>query len=220
MWKLVFSELRYNGLHAGFTLGIVIVFPFLARMEIEDFAPALLLYFIVFITLNNIHSFRMKEKHERLYAALPLPLWQIGLSRLLVLLFPAVLAYGVYLFTAGILGTPFEIRTILISFGFVLVMLSVFVLIRDIAFFSPRLTQILDLKKVLLVMSLGLGVLAILGLVIMVGPGQPFIGVLIDTLIEHNPFKGPVGNSIFILLSLALISSSVLTFNCRRSYLE
>lgn len=215
MWKLLSAELRYNWwvLAAGFVLMPIIVL-------VGESSLFFMLFIVALPLSQGILSVRSSEKRDRLHVLLPVPLHQIGMVRVGVVLVP-ILAWGIVFllarFARGPAGMP-ELRSFLILVGAMLAIYSVFFLLTDVVLVSLSRTRMALATATFLLAG---SVLLSLGLWASVSQGErPYLDIaaVIDFAAAHNPFAGVWGNLLFLALSVALASLSVLTFTRHRSF--
>lgn len=221
LWHMIAAEFRYNFGHLAIFLAAI---PLLALVDFtagEDFSAAMTLYIILFIAGHNVHSLRVKEKRDRAFALLPVSSWWNGLARFLVYYGIAIGGCALYVAAARSRGVPVDLRSIGIALSFVFLMLSFFVIVRDVSFFTARLAKILELKRFILILMLGLSGLALFGAVVaLTGAGGAFVVGIIEFVRRTNPFTGLAGNIAFLLITFGMSAATILTYRLRKFFIE
>lgn len=221
LWHLIAAEFRYNFGHLAIVLAAIPFLAFVDFVESEEFSAGMILYILLFIGAHNVHSLRIKEKRDRVVALLPVSSWWNGLARFLLYDGIVVGGFLLYLVLARGRGVTVDLRSLGIALSFVFFMLSFFVIVRDVSFFTARLAKILELKRFVLILTLGLSVPALLGVVVaLTGAGRELVGGIIEFIRRVNPFTGPVGNGAFLLIAFGVSASTILTYRLRKFFIE
>ena len=222
MRRLLKAEVGYNWIHLVviFFVPLIFVYQMAASSENLNFLYVL----FAFITINNMNTFRIKEKRDRFHVLLPLSGYKIALARIgSIVIMPCFVIYVVYIFLHLLYG---EARTIidlsmLVGFGILNCFFSAFFVLYDL--FSDFLRKYSS--RILLGLVLLGGVINLLGVFVFIrtknaGGIPSALADIIEFVISNNPFAGEYGVEKFLVLSILLSLLSVTTFGRRRSYVE
>ncbi len=133
MWKLLKQEILYNTAIPTIIVIVFIQLVLYTLLKVYDHINGLITILVLVIFLSKIFE-RNKEKIIRQNILLPISIKKIALSRSLLILFPWILLILLLLIINRlILPESFEnILTLVGQFGFLIIILSASVLLRDI----------------------------------------------------------------------------------------
>jgi hypothetical protein len=227
MWPLIRSDISYH--RNTFIMLFIMVSAFFIFLQFSPEKIDFMIFVLVFVIVNQINTYRIREKRDRQHTLLPLSARQIGMARLLVLLLPCAAAFMFY-YLLGLIftsGEAIESWKLVVLFGLTLLFFSVFLILQDIYYMFPRsrLMGLFGQSTHLMVFAIGMLVFMSLGLfafMSMEKTGQPPAALVytIDFAKKYNPFGGTFGIVRFLIFSLAFSYLSVLTFSRRKSFVE
>jgi len=223
MARIIKAELNYNKrLILGFFCFLPITW-ILALNELEALPPTYIMFWLVFIMVQNWNSFRNKERREYQIQVLPLSNWRIAAARLMMVVLlsiPVIFIYYLILFIIQP-GRFLDFMALLRPFSILMLMFSVYFLLRDSLLYFMRNNNIFNITKdrsvtILILLVFWGVVISFMGLLI-----KPSgLRGIIEFVIALNPFQGQYGLEKLYSLSLILALFTLITFNRRKSYLE
>jgi len=204
MWKLLKENTLYNNTVTTVIIIISIQLALYSFLKIYDNVNALITILVLIIFLSKI-SERNNEKLNRQNILLPISVKSIGLSRSLLILVPWIILIPVLIIINYlILPESFdEILTLVGQLGFVIVVPSSYVILRDIYFQNASNKT----NKFIIVIITSLFLLV----------GTVFIVILAD-LFDPKLSEGK-GVIIIYAWGILLTFLSVMSFIKRKSYL-
>jgi len=226
MWKILKAQFNYNKLVligcAFFSLAVIIPFIIQDWRDIDKSYPALRATLFAMTTLFFFSSFvrNMKEKRDRFFNKLPLKLWQLGLTRLLL-----VIIFWTCLMI--IVAIAFIIRPIIFSneilmdllsqTGFIFYLISLVYIVKDISYFA-----ISKKNKILINIFNYISILGsyLLFMLFVVSKNAMDISPSLIPIKEgFNQFIISIpGSALFIMLGVTMTSLSTYFFSKRKTF--
>ncbi|MBN2088090.1 hypothetical protein JW964_00675 [candidate division KSB1 bacterium] len=227
MFTILKSEINYHYIVFIIYLSAMLLTGFLGHIfSIEMLSSIFFIMIFVFVMLQNWFSLRNKEKRELLLARLPIPLYKLGLNRIIAVHIAILIGIICYL-GFFISKTPqntinysklLEMYTLLI-FGF-----SIYFISRDLLFVFFRKLGVNAQRILIGIFLIGLGVNFITLIAIkqikQTGSTSHTIFSTIDYLVCHHFFQGFTGIVQFIFIIVVFSGITILSFNRRKAYLE
>ncbi len=221
MWNLLTSEIKYNMLHF---IGILIFVPiiYFAGLSDPDSDMDMLVILIGFIFAMTIYTVSAKEKRIRFFMRFPVPVWQIGLVRVIILILPFIFSVSILYIVYFVYGNLQDFRQVFIL-AFIFLYITGFCLtmvIRDTLLNFPRLVEFLNKLKFGIIFGISF---LVFGLFVFTlasrDGGEPpyffkYIDMFFDLVISET------GVLVFSITSVLFLILSVITFKHRPTYIE
>lgn len=223
MWHIVKGEFLYHRLL--FAISLVLT-PFIIAYELTGLEDApgvgLFMWLLMFLTVNTWVSMQAKEKRDIMYVQLPLPVWQVGLARLMVVTMTClgISTLCAALHLAAVRTVPLALKPFLTATTAILFLYSLVFIVRDHVIGNKHLR---DAKLWVL---LGLGLMAVGNVYLLLvtkkaayaGEAPPFFLRAVGYLFVHHPFSTPAKTVFSVTLTLALAVLSTSTFTRRKTH--
>lgn len=227
MFAIIKAEIIYHRLIFINCTTAIILIGFLGHlMPLESINSLFFMMIPVFIMLQNWFSFRNKEKREHLIARLPVPVYQIGLIRILAVHFAILIGVVFYSISclSGFSKIEFQLSNLFKFYIFFIFSFSVYFIFRDslLAFFRKKGITLNMVILLFFLIILGLNILTIVAFVQAKNATTNSVTILtfIDYLVYHRFFAGVTGTIKFIFSIIFFSVITVITFNRRKTYLE
>ena len=222
MWQLLKTELGYNWIHLVVIFFVPLIFVYQLSASSENLNFLYVLF--AFITVNNMNTFRIKEKRDRCHAILPLSGKKIALARLgSIVIMPCLVIYVVYISLHLLFREARSVidLNMIVGFGILNCLYSAFFVLYDL--YSAFLRK--HSSRIILGLVLLGGVFNLLGVFVFIqaknSSGIPSVLTnIIEFVTRCNPFAGEYGAAKFLVFSLLMALLSITTFGRRRSYIE
>ncbi len=201
---------------------LLIPFFFLIVNFFEEKLPIVIFLYLPFISFNQIIVLRIKENRDRYSSLLPVSRFNIGLSRMLVVLIPVTASYILFFILLYFNNFYNVIDQSMYIFVLFLpgVIIPVFYIFRDV--FSKSLGK--DSKKAIMILILGGTAFMFLGILVMGNIRSPLVAKILDltigNLIENNPVNAEYFEIKYFTAILLLSATSIFTFAKRKSFLK
>lgn len=240
MWRIIKAEISYLFSYQKsallFIYGLIPIFGILEIWKmslrpgrypiVDDMPMAYLVALVIYFILLNWNAYGNKELRIRIHFRLPLTLYQLALTRIVMVLLVClgvVAAYALFHLLFNPRGVVAPERFLVISAAFLL-LFSLYFLIRDLLLDFFRRIGFTKNRVMIAAMLLGLGfnLLGILVLIQTTATGHSFLPVeqILGFIIESNPFRGEHGLPRFLGAALGMGVVTVFTYRFRRSFLE
>ncbi|MCP4725024.1 MAG: hypothetical protein GY863_08315 [bacterium] len=225
MVSLLLAELSYNKQHLLVLLGLVILFT-AYNLYRPDASPNILMLFLTFVTVNNMNIFRNKEKRDRYSALLPISMTQIGLMRVILLIIPFIGVLLYWLFPTLLYSDRAFNSGVLITFsGVIITVYCIVYILKDLVSYAFRKIG-LTKKRALIVLFIVVFTLNFFTFFaffestrfLFVPLEKVFIAV--ESLIDNSPINSMTNVYYYLIFLLVMMSTTVITINFRKSFLD
>ncbi len=222
MWRIIRAEVSY---HRYIFLTFLALMPLVILHEmmgpVERIPPVVLIWLLVFLQVNTWVSVRAKNKHELQYMQMPVPAWEIGAARIMVVLGSALASAALYvaLHLLFARSAPIHIKaffavTLIVMFIYSLVFIA-----------TDRLVGSRFMRDSKLWITIFLGFM-VLGNVYMLfatrrlrrsGGAPPAFIRALDYVFEHHPFSTDLHTTVTVCAVIALSLLSIFSFTRRKT---
>ncbi|MBI9070806.1 MAG: ABC-2 transporter permease [Melioribacteraceae bacterium] len=223
MWCLVKSEYEYNLKRIPILLILFPVIYYLKLAELEIFFYNLGIFYIIFLTMMFLVSFKNKELRERTFNTLPVKRIDIAISRLITVLLPLIYyTIIMVLFEVSISKFDPDLNFVVISFSLSVISFALYLIMRDTSLRLVREKGITknNMKTTLVFAILILNILAVI-LVFLTKEGLEIpLNEISDFLKMINPFKGEYTELRLIITAIILSLVSLTTYTKGKFHME
>lgn len=230
MWHIIITEFNYSKILFLIFFGLVPIVAYLAVYPLlEDMPTAMILFWLMLVSVQNWIIFRNKENRDRQHALLPVSVVLRALARMGLVVFLCTVIITIYCFIQFIVNParPVAIMGAMVAFGIILIVFSIYFILRDLLLFFLRNNRLFKLSKersktILIFLVLILNFLGIYYFLIGLSGRMEASGLVrMIRFIKYDPLftTGPgivrymIGCSLFAGLTL-------LTYAGRKSYFE
>lgn len=227
MLTILKSEIQYHSIILLIYISTMLLTGFLGRIfSIEMLSSIFFIMIFVFVMLQNWFTLRNKEKRELLLARLPIPLYKLGLNRILAVHLAIIIGIFCYLGFLVSLTTQKAIHYSKLQemYTFLIVGFSIYFISRDLlfAFFRKLGVNVQRILISIFLLGLGLNLLTLIAIkqIKQTGSTSHTLFSAIDYLVYHNFFQGVTGFVQFIFIIAVFSGITILSFNHRKAYLE
>jgi len=222
MWRIIRAEVSY---HKYIFLGFLAGMPLLIVHELagpaEMIHPALIIYMLVLLPVNFWVSLRAKQKAELQYTQLPIPAWEIGAARVVMVLGTALISFALYMVLHVVVApsAPLHYKAFLVSTAGVLFLYSLVFIIMDLVMGNRHLQDAkIWITIILAFMVIGNVYLLIATRRIRRETGEPpFFIKAIEYIFEHHPFSTDLHTTVTVCIVVALALLSIFSFTRRKT---
>ncbi len=224
MLKLLWAEISYNKQHLLTLFGLVVMLT--AYNSYRPDSPNILILFLTFITVNNLNVFRNKEKRDRYFALIPVNMTAIGLLRISLLLIP-FLGVVIYSLVSNYLISGHNLNTgSLVSFsGLIITVYCVVYILRDRMIETMRRYGLTKRRAIIILFAVVFILNIFTFFAIFESTRHLFrpiekVIVFVENLVYKNPLESTSALVYGAVCLFALVSSTIVTLNFRKNFLD
>ncbi len=236
MWKLIMSEVKY---HQKMIIGMLLFVPVWAVFYVQQtvgrweeivalrsIAPHFFLFWTFYVMAQQWTIGRNTEKRDRIFSLLPVSRWQVGLSRIgLVVGFTGIILC-IFICFVLLMGefTIINWNKLLLVASFALVLFSIYFFIRDLLMVWFRkfgfTKERVKTTVIMIALSLQLAGLFVYLFVKAKGAGPGFIPAIEKTIMAFNPMATDLRLVICIILGFISAGLTIPSFVTRQRFWE
>ena len=230
MWHILITEFSYNKILFLILFGLVPIVAYLTVYPLmEDMPTAMMLFWLMLVPIQNWIIFRNRENRDRQHALLPVSVVLRALARMGLIVILCTAMITIYCFIQFIVNParPVAFMGAGVAFGIILIVFSIYFILRDLLLFVLRNNRLFKLSKersktVLIFLVLILNLLGIYYFLIGLNGRMESSGLIrMIRFIKYDPLF-TTGSGIIQYMSGCLLFAglTVLTYAGRKSYIE
>jgi len=230
MWRILITEFNYNKILFLVLFGLVPIIAYMAVYPpLEDMPATMLLFCVMLMPIQNWIIFRNRENRDRGHALLPVSVVLRALERMGLIVILCAAMITTYCFIQFIVNParPVAFMGAVVAFGIILIIFSIYFILRDLLLFVLRNNRLFKLSKersktVLIFLVLILNLLGIYYFLIGLDGRMESSGLIrMIRFIKYDPLF-TTGSGIIQFMSGCLLFAglTILTSAGRKSYIE
>lgn len=230
MWHILITEFNYNKILFLVLFGFVPIFAYMAVYPLlEDMPTAMMLFWVMLLPIQIWIIFRNKENRDRQHALLPVPVVSRALTRmgLIIILCAAMITTYCFIQFAVNPARPVAFMGAAVAFGIILIVFSIYFILRDLLLFSLRNNRLFKLSKersitVFIFLALILNLLGVYYFLIGLDGRMESSGLIrMIRFLKYDPFFNTGSGIIQFMIGCSLFAGlTLLTYAGRKSYFE